>query len=339
MQKQQRQQDNNNNNDYVSRDFFNMKINMLERELSKTYDFLIRIIEDNEYDVSKMKQQIRELKKSCKLKKSKKSKKCKKSKEVCDSVCKNTVHSEHDVEIVKVIPGTISKNITVKKEPDEITLEINEVEPKTRKSEIIYEDIEPVHPNHVVQPEQQEQTPHYYELTTEAESTQVEETAEEVEVEKHEEDVEVQLEEEPVEEEEQVEETKEEVEVEETEEEEEEVEVEETEEEEVEVEETEEEEVEVEETEEEEVEVEETEEEEVEVEETEEEEVEETEGEEVEVEETEEEEEELEEFVYKGKTYYVTDDSNGVMYQCLKDESVGDKVGVIKDGNVKLIKK
>ena len=307
MQKQQRQQDNNNNNDYVSRDFFNMKINMLERELYKTYDFLIRIIEDNEYDVSKMKQQIRELKKSCKLKKSKKSKKCKKSKEVCDSVCKNTVHSEHDVEIVKVIPGTISKNITVKKEPDEITLEINEVEPKTRKSEIIYEDIEPVHPNHVVQPEQQEQTPHYYELTTEAESTQVEETAEEVEVEKHEEETE-----------------EEEVEVEETEEEEEEVEVEETEEEE--------------EEEEEEVEVEETEEEEVEVEETEEEEVEETE-EEVEVEESEEEEEELEEFVYKGKTYYVTDDSNGVMYQCLKDESVGDKVGVIKDGNVKLIKK
>ena len=143
---------------------------------------------------------------------------------------------------------------------------------------------------------------------------------------------------------EEVEETEEEV-VEETEEEE----VEETEEEEVEeVEETEEEVEEVEETEEEVVEeteeevVEETEEEVVEeteeevVEETEEEEVEETEEEEVEEADCASDDEGLEvfELEIKGATYYVTDDNDSPVYECLEDGDVGDEIGTLKSGKL-----
>ena len=59
---------------------------------------------------------------------------------------------------------------------------------------------------------------------------------------------------------------------------------------------------------------------------------------EVEEEETEEEEEEeeLEEFVWKKTKYYITDETKGDVYEFLEDESVGDKVGVIINGKIKL---
>ena len=150
------------------------------------------------------------------------------------------------------------------------------------------------------------------------------------EMEEHEHEIEVENVElsEPVEEVEEEEVKEEEVEEEEVEEEVEEEEVEE----EVEEEEVEEEEVEEEEVEEEEVEEEEVEEEEVE-EEVEEEEV------EVETEEEEEVEEEVELFTYRKKKYWATDSENGVLYEITADEDIGDEVGKIVNGKVKLYKK
>jgi len=161
-------------------------------------------------------------------------------------------------------------------------------------------------------------------------SEPVEEVEEEVEVEEEEVEVEEEVEteeEEEEEEEEEVEEVEEEVETEEVEEEEEEVEEEVEEEEEEVEEEVEEEEEEVEEEEEEVEEVEEVEEEEEEVE------------EEVETEEEEEVEEEVELFTYRKKKYWATDSENGVLYEITADEDIGDEVGKIVNGKVKLYKK
>ena len=52
---------------------------------------------------------------------------------------------------------------------------------------------------------------------------------------------------------------------------------------------------------------------------------------EVEVEE-EEEEEELFELEIKGKTYFVTDENNGVIYEALEDDDVGEMLGNLKNG-------
>ena len=164
------------------------------------------------------------------------------------------------------------------------------------------------------------------EINDEEEEEEEEEETEEQEEEEEEQEETEEQEEEEEEEEIEVEET-EEVEVEETDETEEQEEVEETEE--VEVEETEEQE-----EEEEEVEVEETEEvEEVEVEETEEEEEEE---EEVEVEETEEqEEEEVKEVTINGRTYYTSDEKNGVIYDVDENGDISLEVGNYVNGKPK----
>ena len=53
---------------------------------------------------------------------------------------------------------------------------------------------------------------------------------------------------------------------------------------------------------------------------------------EVEVEEEEEEEEELFELEIKGKTYFVTDENNGVIYEALEDDDVGEMLGNLKNG-------
>ena len=75
------------------------------------------------------------------------------------------------------------------------------------------------------------------------------------------------------------------------------------------------------------------------VEEEEEEDVEEEEEEEEDVEEEEEEEEEedeieLEEFDFEGKTYYVEDDKNGNLYECLDGGEIGDIIGNLENGAV-----
>ena len=69
----------------------------------------------------------------------------------------------------------------------------------------------------------------------------------------------------------------------------------------------------------------------------EEEEEEEVEEEEIEIEEEvddeeEEEEEELFELEIKGKTYFVTDENNGVIYEALEDDDVGEMLGNLKNG-------
>ena len=68
-----------------------------------------------------------------------------------------------------------------------------------------------------------------------------------------------------------------------------------------------------------------------------EEEEEEVEEEEIEIEEEvddeeEEEEEELFELEIKGKTYFVTDENNGVIYEALEDDDVGEMLGNLKNG-------
>ena len=72
---------------------------------------------------------------------------------------------------------------------------------------------------------------------------------------------------------------------------------------------------------------------------------EEEEEEEVEVEETKEEEEEEEEeleifeITIKGKAYYTTDETNGIIYAVEEDDEVGDEVGVFKNGKAIINKK
>jgi hypothetical protein len=54
--------------------------------------------------------------------------------------------------------------------------------------------------------------------------------------------------------------------------------------------------------------------------------------EEMEVEEEDEEEEELFELEINGKTYFVTDENNGVIYEALEDDDVGEMLGNLKNG-------
>ena len=49
-------------------------------------------------------------------------------------------------------------------------------------------------------------------------------------------------------------------------------------------------------------------------------------------EEEEEEEEEVEEIEIDGEMYYTTDKKNGIIYEYLQDEEVGDEVGHLEDG-------
>jgi hypothetical protein len=154
----------------------------------------------------------------------------------------------------------------------------------------------------------------------EEEESEEEEEEEEVDAEAEEEEVDAEAEEEEVEEEEAEEEEVEEAEVEEAEAEEEEAE-------------EEEEEAEVE------AEVE-AEEEEVEEEEVEEEEVEEEEAEEEEAEEEEAEEEvEVIEITIKGKSYFTTNETNGIIYECTRDGDIGNEVGKFEGGRPKFNKK
>ena len=46
----------------------------------------------------------------------------------------------------------------------------------------------------------------------------------------------------------------------------------------------------------------------------------------------EEEEEELFEMEIGGKSYFVTDENNGVIYEALEDDDVGEMLGHLKDG-------
>ena len=61
--------------------------------------------------------------------------------------------------------------------------------------------------------------------------------------------------------------------------------------------------------------------------------------EEVETEKEEEEEEEVELFTYRKKKYWATNTENGVLYEITADEDIGDEVGKIISGKVKLYKK
>ena len=70
----------------------------------------------------------------------------------------------------------------------------------------------------------------------------------------------------------------------------------------------------------------------MEVEEVEEEEVDEMEVDEMEVDGEEDDEEELFELEIKGKTYFVTDENNGVIYEALEDDDVGEMLGNLKNG-------
>ena len=280
-----------NNSNMVSQDSFDLRLNIIEKDMNRTFQFLIDIIEKNETNIKQMKSVLKKQKR--KIKKLEKK------------------HNKKSFEVINIPDEEV-----IIKEEERITLNICEV--KKEKESVIEEtpvDEELYYNENIsgIKEEEEEEVEEEVEQQQEEVEQQQEEVEEEV---KEEVEVEEEVEEEVKEEVEVEEEVKEEVE-EEEEEEEEEVEEEVTEEEEEEEEE-------------------EQEEEEVTEEEVTEEEV--TEEEVTEEEVTEEEEEELVEFVYKKKKYYVTDVNDGTVYEFLKDESVGDEIGTIKKGKIKLSK-